>query len=191
MVRYQGDIHALTGYVVEQVIDEFNRPAQADYGALRIPPSDAEVEALFGAWRDWLPPARKFLPAARDYLAASLWRRTGLRIQETYMLDIRDWRRDLGEYGKIHVRFGKGSKGRGPKTRLIAGDQLRRVRCWTGGWPRCGTSSAMTGPTRTRRCCRPNGAMSTPGFAAGPGTRRCATGWRMRWGAGCRTGRAG
>jgi site-specific recombinase XerD len=118
VVRYQGDINALTGYVVEQVIDEFNRPAQADYGALRIPPSDAEVEKLFGAWRDWLPSARKFLPAARDYLVASLWRRTGLRIQETYMLDIRDWRRDLGEYGKIHVRFGKGSKGRGPKTRL-------------------------------------------------------------------------
>ena len=70
-----------------------------------------------------LPSARKFLPAARDYLAASLWRRTGLRIHETYMLDIRDWRRDLGEYGKIHVRFGKGSKGRGPKTRLVAGDQ--------------------------------------------------------------------
>ena len=34
------------------------------------------------------------------------------------MLDIRDWRRDLGEHGKIHVRFEKGSKGRGPKTRL-------------------------------------------------------------------------
>ncbi len=119
VMRYQGDIHALTGHVVEQVIDEFNRPAQADYGELRIPPSDAEVDQLFGSWREHLPDARKFLPAARDYLAASLWRRTGLRIQETFMLDIRDWRRDLGEYGKIHVRFGKGSKGRGPKTRLI------------------------------------------------------------------------
>jgi site-specific recombinase XerD len=105
--------------VVGQVIDEFNRPAQADYGELRIPPSDAEVDQLFGPWREHLPYARKFLPAARDYLAASLWRRTGLRIQETFMLDIRDWRRDLGEYGKIHVRFGKGSKGRGPKTRLV------------------------------------------------------------------------
>jgi site-specific recombinase XerD len=118
LLRYQGDIHALTGCVVEQVIDEFNRPAQADYGALRIPPSDDEVDQLFSAWRDWLPSARKFLPAARDYLAASLWRRTGMRIAETYMLDIRDWRRDLGEHGKIHIRFGKGSKGRGPKTRL-------------------------------------------------------------------------
>ena len=41
--------------------------------------------------------ARKYLPAARDYFAASLWRRLGLRINETVMLDIRDWRPDLGE----------------------------------------------------------------------------------------------
>jgi site-specific recombinase XerD len=119
VARYQADIHALTGHVVAQPIDEFNRPAKADYGAARVPPSDAEVEGLFAAWRDWLPDARKFLPAARDYLAASLWRRVGLRIQESYMLDIRDWRRDLGEHGKLHVRFGKGSRGRGPKTRLV------------------------------------------------------------------------
>jgi site-specific recombinase XerD len=119
VVRYQGDIHALTGCVVGQVIDEFNRPAQADYGALRVPPSTAEVEELFDAWRAALAAERKFLVAARDYLAASLWRRAGLRIAETYMLDIRDWRRDLGQYGTIHVRFGKGSRRRGPKTRLV------------------------------------------------------------------------
>ncbi|ONH25225.1 tyrosine-type recombinase/integrase [Pseudofrankia asymbiotica] len=117
--RYQADIHALTGCVVSQPIDEHNRPAKADYGVARVPPSDEEVEALFAGWRDSLGHARKFLTAARDYLAASLWRRAGLRIQETYMLDIRDWRRDLGEFGKLHIRFGKGSRGRGPKTRLV------------------------------------------------------------------------
>lgn len=119
LVRYEGDIHRLTGVVVEQVIDEFNRPARADYGSLRVPPSSDEVERLFAMWRQWLPQARKFLPAARDYLAASLWRRVGLRITETCMLDIRDWRRDLGEYGCLDVRFGKGSRGRGAKTRLV------------------------------------------------------------------------
>ena len=86
---------------------------------MRVPPSEEEVDELFAAWRAWLPSARKYLPAARDYLAASLWRRAGLRIRETYMLDVRDWRRDLGEFGKIHVRFGKGSRGRGAKTRLV------------------------------------------------------------------------
>ena len=70
--------------------------------------------------------ARKFLPAARDYLAASLWRRAGLRIRETYMLDVRDWRRDLGEFGKIHVRFGKGSRGRGAEDPAGPGDQPGR-----------------------------------------------------------------
>jgi integrase len=119
IARYHGDIHAVAGCVVLQPIDEFNRPAKADYGAGRVPPAEYEVDALFSAWREALPEARKYLPAARDYLAASLWRRAGLRITETVMLDLRDWRPDLGEHGKLHVRFGKGSNGRGPKTRLV------------------------------------------------------------------------
>jgi site-specific recombinase XerD len=131
VLRYQGDVHQLTGYVVTQVIDEFNRPPQADYGVMRIPPSDEEIEVLFTEWQERLPRARKFLPAARDYLTASLWRRAGLRIRETYMLDIRDWRRDLGAYGKIHVRYGKGSRGRGPKPRLVpAINDVRELLDW-------------------------------------------------------------
>jgi site-specific recombinase XerD len=119
VARYQGDIHACTGCVLTQPIDEFNRPAKAEYGSPRVPPGETEIDTLFTAWREALPSARKYLPAARDYLAASLWRRAGLRITETVMLDIRDWRPDFGELGKLHVRFGKGSRGRGPKTRLV------------------------------------------------------------------------
>lgn len=119
IARYQGDIAALCGVVVDQPIDEFNRPAGGRPGVGRVPPPAADVEALFGAWAEALPTARKYLPAARDYLAASLWRRAGLRIAESAMLDIGDWRPDLGELGKLHVRFGKGSRGRGPKTRLV------------------------------------------------------------------------
>lgn len=37
--RYQGDIRALTGLVVEQPIDEFNRPSGASLGKVRVPPS--------------------------------------------------------------------------------------------------------------------------------------------------------
>ncbi|MGH3069803.1 MAG: tyrosine-type recombinase/integrase [Trebonia sp.] len=122
IARYQGDIHALTGHVLVQPIDEFNRPAGIDSsGSPRIPPREHEVEALFSGWRDSLPAARKYLPTARDYLAASLWRRVGLRINETVMLDIRDWHQELGEHGKLHVRFGKGARGRGPKPRLAPG----------------------------------------------------------------------
>jgi len=117
--RYQGDIHALTDCVVEQPIDEFNRQSGASLGKVRVPPSDAEVDQFFGKWRLSVTEARKYLPAARDYFAASLWRRLGLWINETVMLDIRDWRPDLGEFGKLHVRHGKGSRGRGPKPRLV------------------------------------------------------------------------
>ena len=119
IARYQGDIHALTGVVVEQPIDEFNRQSGASLGRVRVPPSAAEVEELFGRWRLAVPEARKYLPAARDYFAASLWRRLGLRLNETVMLDIRDWRPDLGEFGKLHVRHGKSSRGRGPRARLV------------------------------------------------------------------------
>ncbi|GAA3346557.1 site-specific tyrosine recombinase XerD [Amorphoplanes nipponensis] len=117
--RYQGDIHTLTGAVVVQPVDEFNRPAKVDRDTVRVPPPETDVAVLFDAWRDAVPSARKYLPAARDYFAASLWRRAGLRITETVRLDIRDWRPDLGEHGRLHVRFGKGSMGRGPKPRMV------------------------------------------------------------------------
>jgi len=119
IARYRDDILALTGAVVDQPIDEFNRQSGTSLGMVRVPPSDAEVDELFAKWRQSVTEARKYLPAARDYFAASLWRRLGLRINETRMLDIRDWRPDLGEFGKLHVRHGKGSKGRGPRARLV------------------------------------------------------------------------
>lgn len=120
IARYQGDVHALTGFVLVQPIDEYNRPAKTgQYGSPRVPPQEEEIEQLFTRWRESLPGARKYLPAARDYFAASLWRRVGLRINETVMLDIGDWRPDLGAHGKLHVRFGKGSRGRGPKARMV------------------------------------------------------------------------
>ncbi|REF00545.1 tyrosine-type recombinase/integrase [Thermomonospora umbrina] len=120
LARYQGDVHALTGYVLVQPIDEWNRPPDTSRQLIRVPPRDDEIDRLFREWREALPNARKFLPAARDYMAASLWRRVGLRISESVHLDIRDWRSDLGEYGKLHVRFGKGSRGRGYKPRMVA-----------------------------------------------------------------------
>ncbi|MHB1173433.1 MAG: tyrosine-type recombinase/integrase, partial [Lacisediminihabitans sp.] len=117
--RYQADINALTGWVIEQPIDEYNRQSGSSLGKVRVPPSDAEVDRLFGGWAASLQDERRFLPAARNYFAASLWRRVGLRITESTKLDLRDWRPDLGTLGKLHVRFGKGSRGRGSKQRLV------------------------------------------------------------------------
>ena len=117
--RYQADINALTGWVIELPIDEYNRQSGSSLGKVRVPPSDAEVDRLFGGWAASLQDERRFLPAARNYFAASLWRRVGLRITESTKLDLRDWRPDLGTLGKLHVRFGKGSRGRGSKQRLV------------------------------------------------------------------------
>ncbi|MEU1519140.1 tyrosine-type recombinase/integrase [Streptomyces sp. NPDC005811] len=119
--RYQGEVHARTGWVVVQPVDEFNRPRHAGYGLVRVPPGAGEVAALFEGWRQALPGARKYLPAVRNYVAASLWRRVGLRLNESVMLDVGDWRPDLGAFGKLHVRYGKGSQGRGPRARLVPG----------------------------------------------------------------------
>lgn len=58
--RYQGEIHNLTGHVVVQPVDEFNRPAKADYGGtIRVPPNGNEIDTLFREWREALPESRK------------------------------------------------------------------------------------------------------------------------------------
>lgn len=47
------------------------------------------------------------------------------------MLDIRDWRRDLGAYGKLQVRSGNGSRGRDPRPRLVpAINEVRELLDW-------------------------------------------------------------
>lgn len=125
IARYQGDIHALTGWVVEQPIDEFNKPASMLVGRVRVPPSDLEIDELFAKWRSTLPGGR-YLPAARDYFAASLWRRLGLRINERVMLDVRDWRPDLGGAWQAPRPTPQGRPRSRPEGTVGARDQRRR-----------------------------------------------------------------
>ncbi|MFF1594797.1 tyrosine-type recombinase/integrase [Streptomyces sp. NPDC058286] len=124
-------VRELTGGPVVQPVDEFNRPRRVA-AVVRVPPSAGEVQELFGAWRWWLPSAGAgFLWAARDYVAASLWRRVGLRINETVRLEVADWHPRMGTWGMVHVRWGKGSRGRGPKQRLVpAIDGVDRLLAW-------------------------------------------------------------
>ncbi|MGH3709057.1 MAG: hypothetical protein ACRDRQ_13380 [Pseudonocardiaceae bacterium] len=65
-LRHKVEIHQLTGWVVECPIDEMNRSRGAKDAALRIPPTKAEVGALFAGWREKLATCRKFAPTARD-----------------------------------------------------------------------------------------------------------------------------
>jgi integrase/recombinase XerD len=118
-LRHKIELHNLTGRVIECPLDEMNRPRASVDPQLRIPPAVAEIEQLFAGWRAELATCRKFAPAARNYAAARLAADVGLRINEARMLDLDDVRWELGRFGKLNVRHGKGSQRRGPKPRLV------------------------------------------------------------------------
>src|SRR5205085_925747 len=42
----------------------------------------------------------------------------GLRVNEVCHLDLDDVKWELGRFGKLHVRYGKGTNGSGPRERL-------------------------------------------------------------------------
>jgi integrase/recombinase XerD len=58
-------------------------------------------------------------PAGRNYAAAKLMAEVGLRVNEVCQLDLGDVKWDLGRFGKIHVRMGKGARGSGPRERMV------------------------------------------------------------------------
>ncbi|HXA62348.1 MAG TPA: hypothetical protein VNW94_24630 [Streptosporangiaceae bacterium] len=78
-----------------------------------IPPSDDQITRLFTGWREELATCRKFAPAARNYTACRLMSEVGLRVNEACKLDLPDVKWDLGRFGKLHVRHGKGRPGVG------------------------------------------------------------------------------
>ncbi|MGH3494365.1 MAG: tyrosine-type recombinase/integrase [Sciscionella sp.] len=118
-MRHKIEIHRLTGRVVACPIDEMNKPRGRKDARLRIPPTEAEIAALFTAWGGQLAVCRKFAPAARNYTAARLMAQVGLRVNEARGLDLADIKWELGAFGKLHVRLGKGSRGSGPKERMV------------------------------------------------------------------------
>ncbi|MCP2290799.1 tyrosine-type recombinase/integrase [Nocardia amikacinitolerans] len=118
-LRHKVELHAMTGRVVECPIDEMNRPRGRKDARIRIPPQREEVEALFAGWARELATCRKFAPTARNYTAARLMADVGLRINEARHLDFDDIHWELGYFGKLHVRIGKGANGSGPRARMV------------------------------------------------------------------------
>jgi integrase/recombinase XerD len=118
-LRHKIEIHQLTGRVVECPIDEMNRPRGQQRASLRIPPSAEQVQRLFTGWRQELVTCRKFAPTARNYAAARLMADVGLRVNEARNLDLADVKWELGRFGKLHVRMGKGARGSGPRERMV------------------------------------------------------------------------
>jgi site-specific recombinase XerD len=119
-LRHKVEIHQLTGHVVECPVDEMNRPrAGRGEAALRIPPGTGQIATLFSGWRGELTACRKFAPTARNYTASRLMAEVGLRVNEACQLDLGDIKWDLGRFGKLHVRVGKGARGSGPRERMV------------------------------------------------------------------------
>jgi integrase/recombinase XerD len=77
------------------------------------------VTRLFTGWAAELATCRKFAPTARNYTAARLMAEVGLRVNEARNLDLADIKWELGRFGKLHVRYGKGSRGSGPRERMV------------------------------------------------------------------------
>jgi site-specific recombinase XerD len=129
-LRHKVEIYQMTGHVVECPIDEVNRPRGHQQAKLRIPPTADQIIRLFTGWREELATCRKFAPAARNYTACRLMSEVGLRVNEACKLDLTDIKWDLGRFGKLHVRHGKGARGSGPRERMVplinnAGQTLR------------------------------------------------------------------
>jgi integrase/recombinase XerD len=118
-LRHRVQIHAMTGIVAQCPIDEINRPRGQRRPALRIPPTAEQVRCLFTGWRAELATCRKFAPMARNFAAAKLMSQVGLRVNEVRYLDLADIKWELGRFGKIHVRHGKGARGSGPRERMV------------------------------------------------------------------------
>ncbi|WP_342503560.1 site-specific integrase [Lysinibacillus sp. FSL L8-0126] len=115
------EIKQVTSYVVPDVIDEFNKffHRKDDNDVRVVPPKKEVLDLFFEGLKNRMLKSRKYFTVARDYVFFKTLLLTGLRINELVMLDVNDLRFDLGEIGKIHIRFGKGSRGTGYKPRWI------------------------------------------------------------------------
>ncbi|MFJ7913766.1 MULTISPECIES: tyrosine-type recombinase/integrase [unclassified Lysinibacillus] len=109
------------GVIVPEVLDDFNKfyHRKDDNDIRVVPPKKVIVDAFFDGMKGEMKKGRKYFTVARDYVFFKVLMLSGLRIFELTKVDINDLRFDLGEKGKIHVRFGKGSRGTGYKPRWV------------------------------------------------------------------------
>lgn len=115
------EVFNVLGVTIPDVLDDFNKfyHRKDDNDIRVVPPKKEIVDAFFDGMKDEMKVGRKYYTVARDYVFFKVLMLSGLRIFELIKIDINDLRFDLGEKGKIHVRFGKGSRGSGYKPRWV------------------------------------------------------------------------
>ena len=133
VARKAAEIEATFGVVLEDPVDEFNaaRHVGNDSVSTRPPPTPERMDEFFAFLRERVATARKYAPAGRDYALFRTLYHCGLRADEAASLERADLHFDRGPFGKIHVRFGKGARGSGPRPRWVPMlDQLDLVLRW-------------------------------------------------------------
>ncbi|MFD9664893.1 tyrosine-type recombinase/integrase [Rhodococcus sp. NPDC059968] len=120
-VRKAAEIEAAFGVRLACPLDEFNaaRHVSDDSPAAEASPTPERVAAFFEFLKQRIATARKYGPAARDYALFRTLYHAGMRAEEVVMLDRGDVHFGRGTFGKLHVRFGKGAKGSGPRPRWV------------------------------------------------------------------------
>ncbi|MCM3390662.1 site-specific integrase [Ureibacillus chungkukjangi] len=115
------EIINVLGITVPDVLDDFNKfyHRKDDNDIRVVPPKKVITDAFFDGMKGEMKKGRKYYTVARDYVFFKVLMLAGLRIFELTKVDINDLRFDLGEKGKIHVRYGKGSRGTGYKPRWV------------------------------------------------------------------------
>lgn len=117
------EIYNTIGVRVPDVFDQFNKFFhRKDDNDVRVAPPQKEVLHLFfDSLKEGMRKNRKYSTVARDYVFFKLLGMIGLRIFELTMINVNDVRFDLGTsgIGKLHVRYGKGSRGTGYKPRWV------------------------------------------------------------------------
>lgn len=131
--RHSHELWDMYRVQVPTVLDKFNRHHHRndDNEGIVIPPAPAVLDRFWNVLKEMMKSARKYATVARDYTLFKMLELSGLRIYEAVMLDVKDCRFDLGENGKVHVRYGKGSKGTGYKRRWVPMlDDLDKLLKW-------------------------------------------------------------
>jgi len=121
VARKAPEIGATFGVVLDDPVDEFNaaRHVGNDSPSTRPPPTPERMDEFFEFLRGRVATARKYGPAGRDYALFRTLYHGGLRADEAASLERSDLHFDRGPFGKIHVRFGKGARGSGPRPRWV------------------------------------------------------------------------
>lgn len=144
--RFAVEIEHRFGVVIADPVDAFNRPVNVGFGvgASRPPPTVERLSEFFGFMRDQIATARKYATAGRDYTIFRTLYHAGLRSDEAARLAVSDVHLDRGPFGKLHVRFGKGTRTSGPRARWVPLlDELDLILSWylADVRPRFGTVS--------------------------------------------------